>query len=99
MIRESRLGTNSSASRGWWKPGRAFLLKFPFELQAEDLSRLCRESAVTMEKRIEVLYVSKLGFTKLSGTAWRITLRLIYDEEFFVYIFILLKVCLNEVIF
>lgn len=39
-----------------------------------------------MEKRIELLYVNKLGFTKLSGTAQRITLRLICDEGFFVYI-------------
>jgi hypothetical protein len=29
-------------------------------------------------------YVVKLGFTNLSGTAWRITLRLIADEEFFI---------------
>ena len=35
MTRESKLETNSSASREWWKPGRVFLLKFPFELQAE----------------------------------------------------------------
>lgn len=56
-------------------------MKFPFELQAEDQVG-CAGRPPLMGKTYECTLLSR-DFTNLSGTAQRITLRLIADEGFF----------------
>lgn len=74
-----------SASREWCEPGGVNPLKFPFELQAETIHVGCAGSPPLQGKAYYCTLLSRV-FTNLSGTAQRITLRLIADEGFFIFI-------------